>query len=106
MRDYVDKEEARNEIVSLMKEMKLTVGDTTVWQDFIISPTEAVHALRWMPSADVVEVVRCKECEHYKDSATGNRKACFRKDVDGFPVCYDFEPNDFCPYGERKENED
>lgn len=102
MNDYINREKARNEIVSLMKEMKLTIGGTTVWEGFTISPTKAVYALKRMPSADVVEVVRCKECEHYKDSATGNRKACFRKDADGIPVCYDFLPDDWCKYGEMK----
>lgn len=54
VKDLISREKARDEILSLMKDMKLIVGDTTVWQDVIISPTEAVHALRWMPSADAV----------------------------------------------------
>ena len=49
------------------------------------------------------EIVRCKDCEHYKQSeADPNRKMCWRKDMDGFPVCYDFYPTDFCSYGERR----
>lgn len=59
------------------------------------------------PTADVVEVVRCKDCEHYKQSeADPNRKMCRRKDVDGFPVCYDFCPTDYCSYGERRTDDD
>lgn len=50
-------------------------------------------------------LVRCKDCEHYKPSeADPNRKVCWRKDVDGFPVCYDFYPTDFCSYGERRDD--
>ena len=40
------------------------------------------------PTADVVEVVRCKDCKHYI-------KACFEWHDD----------DDFCSYGERREDE-
>lgn len=53
------------------------------------------------------EIVRCKDCEHYKQSeADPSRKMCWRKDVDGFPVCYDFCPTDYCSYGERRTDDD
>ena len=51
---------------------------------------------------DVVTIVRCEDCRHYKHSAVADRKMCFRKDVDGVQVCYDFQPNDFCKYGKRR----
>lgn len=51
-------------------------------------------------------LVRCKNCRHYKPSeADPNRKMCCRKDVDGFPVCYDFYPADFCSCGERRTDD-
>lgn len=60
-----------------------------------------------MPTADVVPVVRCKDCKHYKQSEVDpSRKMCWRKDVDGWFVCYDFYPTDFCSYGERREDEE
>lgn len=49
------------------------------------------------------ELIRCKDCKHYKQSAVADRKMCFRKDVDGVEVCYDFLPYDSCTYGERKD---
>lgn len=49
------------------------------------------------------DTVLCKDCKHYKQSAVANRKMCFRKDVDGIEVCYDFLPHDSCTYGERKD---
>lgn len=49
------------------------------------------------------DIVICKDCKHYKPSEVARRKMCFRKDASGFPVCYDFLPNDWCKYGERKE---
>lgn len=54
------------------------------------------------PTVDAVEVVRCKDCKNYKKSEVSDRMMCWRKDVDGQPVCYDFNPNDFCSYGKRR----
>ena len=83
-----------------MKDMKLTVGDTTVWEGVTISPTEAVHALRWMPSADAVEVVRCKECKWWdkEDVQPDGRRRCELLDN------IRFEPEFWCAYGERKDD--
>lgn len=51
-----------------------------------------------MPSADVVPVVRCKNCK-YLVNATVNSN--------GFLICHvndmEIAPEDFCSYGERKE---
>lgn len=45
-----------------------------------------------LPTVDAVEVVRCKDCEHYCDGTW-----CYiNEDY--------FEEDDFCSYGERKEN--
>jgi hypothetical protein len=53
---------------------------------------------------DVVKVVRCKDCKHFYHSITSDR--------DGRCVqfgTYDTDPSvygdDFCSYGERKDNE-
>lgn len=51
------------------------------------------------------DTVLCQDCKHYKQSAVADRKMCFRKDVDGIEVCYDFLPYDSCTYGERKAQE-
>lgn len=49
------------------------------------------------------DTVLCKDCMNYKQSAVADRKMCFRKDVDGIEVCYDFLPYDSCTYGKRKD---
>ena len=41
------------------------------------------------PAADVVEVVRCKDCKHWDFGD------CYRQELT--------RPDDFCSYGERKE---
>ena len=50
-----------------------------------------VWAVRDVPTADVVPVVRCKECKHLFYTMCA---AC------GF---LPHKPNDFCSYGERKD---
>lgn len=52
------------------------------------------------PTADVVEVVRCKDCKYYQDNNNGYpHNEC--------KWCKDETPNayDFCSYGERKDEE-
>lgn len=96
MDDLISREKARNEILLLMKDMKLTFGDTTVWEDFKISPTEAANTLRKLPSVDAVEVVRCKDCFYHGDF-----------DENGYCVCEctgaGMPMHGFCSDGERKK---
>jgi hypothetical protein len=57
----------------------------------------AADQLNKLPTADVVEVVRCKDCKHlmFSDCYGECTKALFSI----------VSPNDFCSYGERKEQE-
>ena len=53
-----------------------------------------------LPTADVVEIMRCKDCEHYKPQPTrnnGKTKYCCRS------AYVRVNSDDFCSYGERKE---
>ena len=54
----------------------------------------------YMPVADVVKVVRCKDCKHRiddEDFQCGH--ICLKRRANGGRFC---EDNDFCSYGERK----
>ena len=55
------------------------------------------EAISVTPTADVVEVVRCKDCKHYEygNSDKEDWGYCWFNDT-----C--FESNGFCSYGERK----
>ena len=58
-----------------------------------------------VPAADVVHVVRCKECKWYK---VGNylapQRFCFRlKDNNGKRIGYNFADDDFCSHGEKED---
>ena len=66
----------------------------------------AIKMIEDLPSADVVEVVRCKDCVHARNMPLG---LCYlhtepydnAKGYKGDAVCV--EPNDYCSYGERRE---
>lgn len=54
-----------------------------------------------IPTADVVEVVRCKDCKHATFYSCKN-DACYRGIICEYRIGPDDE-NFFCGYGERKE---
>ena len=51
------------------------------------------------PTADVVEVVRCKDCRFWQDNNGGYPNMNCRWFVDETP-----DADDFCSYGERADN--
>lgn len=58
--------------------------------------------IKKQPTADVVEVVRCKDCKYYKEATVGG--------IENLMLCHRLSPtktfcmsNDFCNYGIRKE---
>lgn len=70
--------------------------------------SQLLEAILNTPNLDVVEVVRCKDCEHWKDTScdaiTEKHWGECRKPLGDFRYCETAE-YDFCSYGERKEEE-
>ena len=58
------------------------------------------HFLDRCPTVDAVEVVRCKDCVNYCGFEHCKNGIC---DVDSVSKRTVY-PNDFCSYGERKDN--
>lgn len=56
-----------------------------------------IKELEIMPVADVLPVVRCKDCKYYE---TGKNYEPYCNHINGLDEAKD---NDFCSYGERKE---
>ena len=62
--------------------------------------------IAYAPSVDAVPVVRCKDCKYYRNHPNG---LCYlhtepkenERGYSGEAVCV--EPDDFCSYGERRE---
>lgn len=64
------------------------------------------RALSGIPTADVVEVVRCKDCKYYViHTLFGHTQGwCERLcDEHDKSLAHGTEVNDYCSYGERKE---
>ena len=52
------------------------------------------------PAADVVEVVRCKDCKHWWNNAN----ACWGVETcGGFPEIWEYGPDFYCAFGERRD---
>lgn len=61
-----------------------------------------------LPTVDAVPVVRCKDCKYYnRGELLAPNKFCFRlkHPTENRLIGYNFAPNDFCSYGERKDGE-
>ena len=59
--------------------------------------TEAYHIIKYVvPTVDAVEVVRCKDCKHYKP----DEYECGCDFAGGLPYV---KAVDFCSYGERRD---
>lgn len=56
-----------------------------------------------LPAADVVEVVRCENCQHYELLGDAILTDAVRGICTYRPMAYGVKDNDFCSYGERKE---
>ena len=65
----------------------------------------AKYMLDHMETIDAVEVVRCKDCKHYLEFRTKRNKQlmrmCYRMGKNDME--YYVKPDDFCSYGELKE---
>lgn len=81
---------SRNEAINaLLKQERLT-------------PSIIRRVLMQIAGADVVEVVRCKDCKHRRndeDYASGHY--CVKRPSNGGYFC---EDDDFCSYGEPKKD--
>lgn len=100
MAEYIEREAA---IDAIMKVYVGTAGYKA--RERVFEAEEAVHRLS---VADVVPVVRCKDCKYYRVSTMlAPNKFCFRlkHPVEDRPIGYNFAPDDFCSYGEREEND-
>ena len=60
-----------------------------------------------IPTVDSEPVVRCKDCKWYKESKNPEMRPmrfCYRlKNDNGDPVGYNWDGNDFCSHGERRD---
>lgn len=56
------------------------------------------------PTVDAVVVTRCKDCKHFnRNSMECENEAVSTDHEGGAEYSLNFEPDDFCSYGERKD---
>ena len=93
MADYIDR-------VELLKEEQIFQQYNSAIKDDEYIRAVTVADIEAMPSADVVEVVRCKDCKHC-DKAWGwcNR---ISEIEDGTGTLLLVEPTDYCKWGEKE----
>ena len=65
-----------------------------------VDKTKMFRLIKNAPTVDAVKVVRCKDCKHSHNYPWGSYSCSFHE-YEGEPHV---EPNDFCSYGERRDN--
>lgn len=79
---------------------EVDTSDCTDVEDIL---SAVVTYLSELPTVDAVEVVRCKDCIHWYEP----EETCLKIYSDGAVSAYAWQfrgSDDFCSYGERKEN--
>lgn len=78
----------------------IDINKVTIPRRFFNQDLNVPKLLEWLdsqPAADVVEVVRCKDCEHFSKEGSKAYNGHFCE------VWLDFvKPDDYCSYGERR----
>lgn len=93
MSDYIKREDA-------LKAIEVCVNESVMpeeWRSGMLDAYDEVKS--YVPSADVVEVVRCKDCIH--NDQCKHRVVMWVED----PINTWHKDIDYCSYGERKDNE-
>lgn len=95
--------------------MRLIDGDTLweklddePWYDNADRDEIALPIVAAAPTVDAVPVVRCKDCKYYnRGELLATNKFCFRlkHPTENRLIGYNFAPDDFCSYGERKDGD-
>ena len=103
MKEYIEREAA----------IKAIENDCLELVDY--TKEDAIQCVKAIPAADVVEVVRCRECKYWGDEAGELQRSdgvlfarCKVHNylLDGRHTGWCPTENDFCSYGERKEGVD
>lgn len=90
MAEYINREDAKKALIG--------------W-DTDPTDEEIEYALDNIPTADAVEVVRCRDCRHYKfynlsPKWEAKKKSCLRA------AKLNVNEDDYCSYGERRSNDE
>ena len=102
---YVAVDEDGHDCIDVDLEMFDDIGGGPLIEERIHNRCTALSVLEELdaaPTVDAVEIVRCRDCKHYmpqKKSAHWENRANYCNRTVPIKV----QPNDFCSYGERKD---
>ena len=107
MKEYIERAVA----IKRIKEYSLTAYDinldnkeefagNSLPENYCEGLYEATELLDDLPAADVAEVVRCRECEHWTGIALGMRCKLYSFPPNAWVYS---QPDDFCSRGQQKE---
>lgn len=65
----------------------------------VCTAADCLSIVKKAPVADVVEVVRCSECKYFGKELKQGKHSCLNYQL---PYCLE---NDYCSYGERKDDD-
>ena len=91
---------------ALLENLKKQYGEDLGWQ-CTVNMSDVGMMIEDAPTADVVEVVRCRDCEHKQELSKWEKRTY----VEGCVACERISPgsnrtimcpDDFCSYGERR----
>ena len=80
--EYITKDQAKEAFINYMGATSVRIG------------VLAKHLYDEITSADVAEIVRCKDCKDYRNGICNHKGLCVNK-----------SPNGFCDWGKRREHE-
>ena len=100
MTEYIDRQALE---VALNHRLSYLIEEYSVFDHYTTGYSDAVFAVEDFPSADAVPVVRCKDCKWFADNNGGEWYGCKMFHVVRITPEDAPKPDDFCSYGERRE---
>lgn len=97
MAEYIEREAAFDAITDIAGKTSTHSAYEAVWK--------SARTLKKIPTADVVPVVRCKDCKWFVDNNGGEWYGCKMFQVVRITPEDAPKPDDFCSYGERRDGD-
>ena len=94
MSDYIKRED----VYKILNEVPSDMGGLIFSEDVAIR-------LDMLPPADVVEVVRCKDCKWCKQNNSHGYEWEECEKINMIGLSHDVVDDDYCSYGERKDGD-
>lgn len=99
MSDYIKREDA----IQAVKDNSYSLNDDELIE---VNGFGAIDSINELPSADAIEVVRCKDCKYLKPYTSQYGSGQFCECPCSFGGQGIKKPDDYCSYGERRDDKE